>query len=210
MDEWFGGSVPEDELASRYRDALHLLQSDQFTGVSRTNERMMSVEGARDALRHFNEDWINLEHPEKGGRWWPQVSTKLILEAFRTGMINASLKGLGWTFPQSEAAREDLFRPELEAGMRQEDLEPVLPRVTCWACPSEPGKGTFLVDALRSKTVVQVLILTPGKRGDQSEATAGDGERVKQLERENARLKRIVVDKELELDELRERDREGD
>jgi hypothetical protein len=33
---------------------------------------------------------------------------------------------------------------------------------------------------------------------------AGDAKRLKELERENARLKRIVADKELEVDALRE------
>jgi hypothetical protein len=210
MDRWFSRSVSDEELALRYREALRLLASDQFTQVSDINNAMLTSDGARDALNHFNEDWINVADQTKGGRWWPQYPTSKIIAAFRTGMIAASFKGLGWTSLDIDEERERLFLPELRAGLTVQDLTPVLPRATCWACPSPPGSGTFLVDALRSGTVVQVVILTPGPLVDQAERVrATDTERLQDLEKENARLKRILVDKELALDELREGDRQG-
>ena len=61
------------------------------------------------------------------------------------------------------------------------------------------GEGQTIAEAAK-----QVEISEQRWRNQYGGMKAGDAKRLRELERENARLKRIVADKELEIDALKE------
>jgi hypothetical protein len=121
------------------------------------------------AFTHFSglgADWLNLQNPLSGGKYWPHVPTVTILLWFKHGITLAAQKGLGWS--NLAGAAGTVFDSELKYMSKEENANPgatwlngVLPTTTCWVCTSPPGTGTVQVDAVRGPSSVQLVISTP-------------------------------------------------
>jgi hypothetical protein len=160
MDRWFSLEAGKPELVRRYEAGIRkVATTGVFAGGSDSLDNRMPGKGA-DAIKsfsHFDSDWLNLANPSSGGNYWPHVPTFSIITWLQQGVKNACQKGLGSKLLKSSA----LFQSELDTGLTEAEVADVVPTVTVWVCTSPPGTGTIQVDAVRSPSVVQLVIATP-------------------------------------------------
>jgi len=171
MDHWFSLEQGEATLVTRYNQAITAMSANTFLSSSKS---LGTPNADNPSYKHFRGfggmlgDWLNIQNPTFGGKYWPHVPTVMILATFKRGITLAAQKGLGWSnLPASPGtSADDVFASELEyiPEVTPESpawLDGVVPTTTVWTCAAPPGTGSVQVDAVRGPGSVQIVISTP-------------------------------------------------
>jgi len=174
--------VDEKGLLDRYQTALTRFQrrgDDYYQNPDALTTQWSARPNMRAELGasidgHFRGDWIHHLYPTDparyggvGGRFWPQVGSKHVLDMLRVGVTTAIHKAMGETELVNLGLPED-YRYRLWRAERENEIaidDGIRPVAMSWNCVAPAGDDFFEVDALRGPSVVEFAVATPRPYG---------------------------------------------
>lgn len=181
FDRYFSTrDVSDKELLDRYLRALARMQGDDFYSSADALQTQWALRPnparmMRMSLdEHFRGDWIHHQYPDdpvkygdRGGRFWPQVASRDVIDRLRAGVVFAIHKAMGDTELVNLGLPEE-YRDRLWKAERENDIDVddgIRGIALSWNCVAPAGDDYFEVEALRGPTVVEFAIATPRPYG---------------------------------------------
>lgn len=171
MDRYYSGLTTRgdfdaEELKQRYLEALGDVRapSQSFEGSKALKKEAPHLV-APGLTKHFRRDWLCPDDPfstDRGGKFWPNLPSRDVLEGLKFGMEDALKRALGRpNIPSSMANDKELDDLFDEDERNDIDTSNVLPLITSWNCVAPRGSKFFDTKAIRGPTAVEWSIGTP-------------------------------------------------